>query len=57
MVHLGVFMILGFLKLYREAYRQLYKAYTIAATLPITSGIYERLSKINYELFAFDVRE
>ena len=33
---------LQFLRLYHEAYRQLYKAFTIAATLSITSASNER---------------
>ena len=38
----GLRDVLQFLMPYREAYRQLYKAYTIAATLPVTSATNER---------------
>ena len=38
----GLRDVLQFLMPYREAYRQLYKAYSIAATLPVTSATDER---------------
>ena len=38
----GIRDVLQFLMPYREAYRQLYKAYSIAATLPVTSATNEK---------------
>ena len=38
----GLRDVFQFLMPYREAYRQLYKAYSIAATLPVTSATNER---------------